>query len=225
VTLIDKDLTISSTNAKWLWSRSKIVNREPVERNSVKVWHWRGAVVRSRPLIHHAPKNENESILFFIATKWKYFWTNRIKVRWNWSAIGTPVRSLARSLARSLRFASPRLVSPCLATCTIPETRESVGRLSPQSSDGMQEERSEQNASSRSVQNHRFQVQLSHSRAPWSTKRRHCPAGAVPVHLQLTDGVARKFFVRLFVISWTFKRSISPAFHGTDAIRYVFNEP
>lgn len=60
------------------------------------------------------------------------------------------------------------------------------GRLSPQSAgaEPPQEERPGQNASSRSAQNRRFQVQLSHSRAP----RR----GALPyrcaslVHLQST---------------------------------------
>jgi len=171
---VDKDHNLLNKYQR-LWLRSKIVNRESVERNSVKVWHWWGTIVHSRQTVNSSCSKKRKWVNSFL-------YRDKVEMLLDKSDQGS-LKLISDWNARSL--ASPRLVSPCLATCTIPETRESVGRLSPQSSDGMQEERSEQNASSRSVQNHRFQVQLSHSRALWPTKRRHCPAGAVPVHLQL----------------------------------------
>lgn len=150
------------------------------------MWHWRKIITCSKQT---APKTRVH-----------------FSLQWNGNASGQICGSRFAEIDQRLERlpASPRLASPGLATCTIPETRESVGRLSPQSSDdGPQEERSGQNASSRSVQNRRFQVQLSHSRALWPTKRRHCPAGAVPVHLQPARCSANFSFLTLWTLDFT----------------------
>lgn len=198
--------------------RYRTVNRSKETRSKCDI-DQEQSYVPGEPLIHRAPKTRMSE--FLIATKWKCFRTNRwVKVRWNWSATGTLVR-----------LASSRLVSPCLALSRhVYDSRNT--RIC----------RSALTAifrrwNARRVIQAKRVIALSAkplvSGAAFTFSRAltdeeealPCKCSARPPSTSLTDGIARKFFVRSSVILWTFKRPVSPAFHETDAICWIFNEP